>query len=250
MNYSCITDQGIVRNNNEDYILTPGNSIIQLNDSDLNRLGYLFIVCDGVGGHNAGEKASRMAAEYLMDNWYGSMHSDLHDGDRLKAMVHEVNEQILKMSEKFRKFRDMATTLTALLIKGDVCTLCHIGDSRAYLQIGSGIRQLTDDHSPVWDEYKKGDITKNQMRTHPDKHYITQALGFFKEIEVDIITLPLPDKGIFLLCTDGLTDMMPDEAINDILKEDTDFEVKGQVLLEKAMQAGGHDNISLILIEI
>lgn len=250
MKYYAVTNPGSVRENNEDSIRTPESSEHELNAALLQSKGHLFVVCDGLGGHNAGEVASAMAGEHIMQGWYGEADHSAKDSNRLKALVRVANSQILQQSHQNSAMAGMATTLTSLLIKDDMCTIAHIGDSRAYLFRQNELMQLTDDHSPVWQYYKDGLMSKDALFLLPGKHQLTQALGFTSYPEIDIVEFPLAPHSIFLLCTDGLTDMLSDDDLAMIIEQETDLETIGDALLEAALSAGGYDNVSFILIEI
>jgi len=250
MQYIGLSDVGKVRQNNEDYILMPDNDKLRSIKTKSKKYGYLFIVCDGVGGHNAGEIASKCAAQYLMDNWYGGKYAELVDAERLKAIITEANAEIIKLSREKPDYSDMATTITALLVKGKTCFIANIGDSRTYLLSNNTLTQVTEDHSAVWPLYKGGFIAKDDLRLHPKKHLITRALGLDDEPQIDVFDIQSPSTGIFLLCTDGLTDLLSDESIKEILQMNDDLNTKVDNLLRTALDNGGKDNVSMILIQL
>lgn len=249
MKYFALTHKGLVRERNEDYILTPVLAEKQGIRCNLARKGHLFIVSDGVGGHKAGGIASETAARHVLEGWYANPAERTDTPVRLTELMMEANEKLLSLAATEPAWEGMATTQTALVVKGSSCTIAHIGDSRAYLYRNS-LLQLTEDHSPVWSRYAEGKVSKDTLRTHPDKHYISRALGFHPDAEIDILEISPIVSGIFLLCSDGLTDLLPDRIISQVLSDDGGIEIKGRLLLEMALLAGGPDNISLILIEL
>lgn len=229
------TDRGLVRNNNE--------------DSYINRLDIgLFGVCDGLGGHAAGEVASRIAVETI-DQWIQS----ISDPPRqLLEAVEEANRRILRDQQVNPARLGMGTTLSALWLP-DVDAgngwIAHIGDSRIYRFRDDALEQLTDDHSPVFRLYKEGALHKDQLRFHPQKNLIERSLGLAANIQCDIFTTPVRPGDRFLLCTDGLCDCVSDAEMAESLRT-VPWEDLPADLISRALRCGGFDNITVVLVEV
>jgi serine/threonine protein phosphatase PrpC len=207
----------------------------------------LFVVADGMGGASSGEVASRMAVETL--------ERGLPDGsgpaqDRLAARVEEANEAIHDASRMDAEHAGMGTTLTAAYIDAEEAAIAHVGDSRAYLLRDGELRQLTRDHSLVDEFVRQGKLTEEEARDHPQKSIITRALGPEPAVEVDRQTLPLRDGDVLLLCSDGLTSMVHEDEIAPILASAGSLQEAGKRLIAAANEAGGRDNITVILLRI
>lgn len=230
------TDVGLVRDNNEDNLLAVAD------------LG-LFVVCDGLGGHAAGEIASEIAVGTLRD------HLTFRDEDpsnSLAKAIEEANHRI-RDDQKEHPDRDgMATTLSALWVReiGEKgAWVGHIGDSRIYIYRKEKLVQLTDDHSPLFQLYREGSLDKEDLRHHPQKNLIERSLGLSSVVEYDIFQTDIRAGDLFLLCTDGLSDMVSDHEIFEILRS-TPFDELCDRFLKKAFQGGGYDNISLIIVKV
>jgi serine/threonine protein phosphatase PrpC len=242
------TDTGKQRNNNEDAYL-------------LNDALCLYVVADGVGGNEGGEVASRIAVETLAEG----LPDLLGEGDRtpplacalsadpsLSALEHAFtlsNRRIRQVREQRPEISSMGTTLTALLVRKGRAFIAHVGDSRAYLFRAGAFRQLTNDHSIVAQQVLAGAITPEQARRSPYRHVITRALGMDDRVAVDTIAQDIQQGDIFLLCTDGLTEMVEDEVLGGIL---TGADAPDAVpkLLAAANKQGGVDNITAVVVRI
>ncbi len=245
MNSSGRCEVGMKRKNNEDsiFIFNTGYAC----------LPNLYIVADGMGGHNAGEVASKSAiqffCEYIHNNSTTRNAREDEILDLLVSGVHYVNEKILEESKKVPEYEGMGTTFTVLVVKEDKAFIAHVGDSRVYLIRDHAINQVTNDHSYVADLVKLGEITAEEARIHPRRNLITRAIGADSNVYADTKILNLHQSDLILMCSDGLTTMLDDNEILEILNENTSLEHGAQILLNEANQKGGLDNISIILIQ-
>lgn len=232
---SAGSDRGLVRTNNE--------------DSYLNRLDLgLFAVCDGLGGHAAGEVASRIAVETLDQR----IQSNSEPARQLLDAVEDANRRILRDQQANPERRGMGTTLSALwLSEPETGTgwIAHIGDSRIYRYRDSALLQLTDDHSPVYRLYKEGALLKDQLRFHPQKNLIERSLGLTPLVQCDIFEIGTVTGDLYLLCTDGLCDCVSDDDLAEAMRTQP-WDNLCDTLIQKALDCGGFDNITVVLVEI
>ena len=223
------TDIGRARQRNEDAFLVHER---------------LFAVADGMGGHQAGEVASSTAMEFLEG-------VDLDtDGvmDALVQGVKDANDKVLERGEGDPALRGMGTTLTALVTDGEKAHVAHVGDSRAYLLRDGSLQQLTEDHTLVQRMVREGKLTPEEAQHHPQRSVVTRALGVEDDLRVDELTLPLFGDDRLLLCTDGLTGMLGEDRIHEILASASDPQAAADRLVEEANRAGGDDNITAIVV--
>ena len=230
-----LTDAGKVRQNNEDSLLVGEG-----------RDTSLFAVADGIGGFEAGEVASRIAIEAL---------EELEPEGSFETAIRGAHNRILDASREDENLSGMGTTVVAIRFSGTEANpkaeVVHVGDSRAYLLRDGRLRQLTEDHSLVAELVRSGDLTRAQAADHPQKNLITRALGADEEVEVDTNTLSVEAGDRVLLCSDGLSDMVPESRISEILSEPAeDPESPSRRLLSEALEAGGSDNITIVLVDV
>ncbi len=240
-----ISDIGKKRRNNEDSctIFCPKDKRL------LESRGMLFAVADGMGGASAGEYASRMALEYTSSNYFDGA-SSLSIPDALRLAVEHANEFIFDESESKTEYAGMGTTLSAMIIHGSWAYIAQVGDSRVYLlREGEGLRQITEDHSLVAEQVRSGLLDETEAQNHSLRNLITRAVGIKEDIEVDLFALGLKKHDVLLLCSDGLSNMVPAEQIKDCL-ENNDTEEASRRMLQYALEAGGQDNITLITARI
>ena len=242
-----LTDVGCVRKHNEDsYLAEPG-------------LG-LFVVADGLGGHAAGEVASRIVVERMAQFVEETQEKDRtwpleydtrlgFDGNRLKAALLLADQAITDDIQRNPDRETMGSTVVACLLHGSKVTLAHVGDSRAYLLNPEGIQQLTRDHSWVAEQVANGILTPSEARTHPFRNVITQALGSGGDLEVEVQEFELGELDRLLLCSDGLSGMVSDSQIWDIVAQAPDLQAAVEALITTARENGGEDNITAVLIE-
>ena len=234
--YEARSDVGQVRANNEDSLIEEPS------------MGF-FGVCDGLGGHAAGEVASSIASSTLRELVEKTSESP---EDVLRQGMEEANRRILGDQADNPEHLGMGTTVSSLWLMSEDSGLGwigHVGDSRIYLLRGNQFTQLTEDHSPVFRLYKQGLINKNQMLQHPQKNLLDRSLGVLPDIEVDVFPVSFNPEDLFLICTDGLTDSLYDEDIRLVLKVGSMSEAADQLLLA-ANNKGGMDNITAVLVKI
>lgn len=203
----------------------------------------VFAVADGMGGAQAGEVAAGMAARAFE----GFVPQTKSPEEALTGLITRVNGDIYALAVADAARAGMGTTLTAAVVRGGSVIIAHVGDSRAYRWRGGALTQLTEDHSLVGEMLRSGRISAAEAEDHPQRSIITRALGVDPEIEVDTQTLAWAPGDIFLLCSDGLYSMVPDDAIAAMLTRGDDLSVDARALVEAANAAGGHDNISVVL---
>jgi serine/threonine protein phosphatase PrpC len=223
------TDQGRVRSNNEDaYYLDPREG--------------LFIVADGLGGHRAGEVASRLAVEEIVYFARKPQGKSLGGEDLLRKAVKEANRKVFAQSSRNPGQMGMGTTLVMAMVKEDVLWLAHVGDSRAYLKSEKTFEQLTKDHTLLY-EVGQGDLPEHYTKSGA----LSRAVGTQRDVEVDTMEISYRD-GILLLCTDGLTNMLEKEEIEHILKTSQNPQKLCDTLVDSANRKGGVDNITVIVV--
>lgn len=224
-----VSDCGLVRSANEDsFLLRPG----------------LYAVCDGMGGARAGEVASQMACLGLV-----GVDPNSAGQEQLRRAVAGANRAIIQRSATEGELLGMGTTLTAALIKGETLLVAHLGDSRAYLLHEGRLTQLTSDHSWVGEMIRRGEITAAQAANHPHRSVITRALGTDLEVDPEIVEVPLAAGDRVLICSDGLTGMVDDEEIAQIMQRDLDPQAIAQALVDAALANGGEDNVTVVVVE-
>jgi protein phosphatase len=226
------TDTGRQRNANEDSLFTDAP---------------LFVVADGMGGAQAGEVASRAAAESFAQNLPSGPPERL-----LEDTIEGANRTIHELARKDPSLAGMGTTITAALVDLDAeeVAIGHVGDSRAYRLRDGKFEQLTRDHSLVEEMRRKGQLTDAQAEDHPQRSIITRALGPEPEVEVDLRTVPALAGDVFLICSDGLTTMLDDEKIAHVLGRATSLQSAVKALVDEANRAGGRDNITVVLFRL
>jgi len=235
------TDVGKVREANEDYFL-------------VNPDRKLYIVSDGMGGHNAGEVASMNATESVNNYFTSELLSEISGDDEkiqnemIKVVV-DAHHKIIQMANSNEIYKGMGCTLVVAWIDGDILHLCHVGDSRAYMCNNSGIQLLTTDHSHVMSLVAAGKMTMEEARVSPLKNELSQAIGAPLEIEPDYNRYSMNNGDKILLCSDGLWDMLSDKEIYEILRKRKPVKTICQELIHKANQEGGHDNVTVVVMK-
>lgn len=229
------THAGKVRQNNEDSLLVGEG-----------RDRSLFAVADGIGGFEAGEVASSITVEVLRE---------MEPGDTFEEAVREANRRILDSARRDEKRSGMGTTVVAVRFSGTQddpqAEVAHVGDSRAYLLRGGELRPITEDHSLVAELVRSGDLTRAQAAEHPQRNLITRALGADEEVKVDTTTLPVQEGDRFVLCSDGLSDMVQEDALAVLLEEyPGNPETTATRLVDAALDGGGVDNITVVVIDV
>ena len=229
--YVALTDTGHQRSTNEDshFARSP-----------------VFVIADGMGGAQAGEVASQLAITHFSEG--------LPDGDggeqRLERAVLQANADIHALSERDARRAGMGTTLTAAYVGQDEVSFAHVGDSRAYLLRDGRLERITEDHSLVEELLRQGRLTEEEAEEHPQRSIITRALGPEPDVDVDTFTITAADGDVFLICSDGLTSMVPDTAIGEIVAEAPDISTAAELLVAAALDAGGRDNVTVVLFRL
>jgi serine/threonine protein phosphatase PrpC len=242
---SVQTDAGCVRESNED----SGRHVSPYDTEALASRGRITIVCDGMGGHASGEVASQIAVDAINELYYSNR--DLDPQEVLRWAVQEANREIYATSLTDERFEGMGTTLVSLVILGDKAFSAHVGDSRLYRMRGQKLELMTIDHSQVMEMVQNGIITMEQARNHDEKNVILRAVGTNPEVEVDVSSMFQVEPGDrFLLCSDGLNDMLEDAEIEEILAGESDEYLVSQQLIEAAKQNGGHDNVTVGVVTV
>lgn len=233
-----MTDKGKTREMNQDYVF--------VSEQPVGNLPNLFIVADGMGGHNAGDYASRYAVEVIAREIE-------HSGQQAPAAIFETavecaNQELMAKAEEDVQLAGMGTTAVLATLQGEQLWIANVGDSRLYI-INDEIRQITRDHSLVEEMVRRGELEKEEARIHRNKNIITRAIGATEDVVADIFEVDLQKEDQILMCSDGLTNMIEDEEIRKIVKSRGKIEKRVEKLIECANQNGGKDNISVIIIE-
>lgn len=233
----CITDVGRIRSVNQDYVFAS--------DTPVGRLPNLFVVADGMGGHNAGDRASSYAVEVFLRSvrW----ERDKNPIRIIRRSIEKANTRVLEEANSKEKYQGMGTTMVVATVVKDTLYVANVGDSRLYL-IGDTIRQITRDHSLVEEMIRAGGITREEGRYHPDKNVITRAIGVEERVAIDFFDVQVSKGDTLLLCTDGLSNMLTDEEMKRIIKEESNLRIAGKRLVEAANKNGGSDNITALLV--
>jgi PPM family protein phosphatase len=248
ISYQALTDVGRKRKGNEDsHFVNPEQN--------------LFVVADGMGGHAAGEVASRIAVESINEfvcltggdeeiTWpFGLDENISYDGNRLKTAIRFANKRVIEATREKTEYEGMATTVAAVLVDDAVANLGHVGDSRVYLFRDGGVRQLTSDHSWVNEQLLSGVISADQARSHPLRNVVTRALGGKADLQVEMQVHKIEPGDVLMLCSDGLTTMLPDDEMGKLVKEaGDDLREAAESLVAAANDRGGEDNITVLLL--
>jgi protein phosphatase len=249
ISFKALSDVGRKRKGNEDSLY-------------VNPEQKLFVVADGMGGHAAGEIASKVAVDAINEfvcltggdeeiTWpFGLDENISYDGNRLKTAIRHANRRVLEATKEKSEYEGMATTVAAVLVDGDVANIGHVGDSRIYLLTPDEFTQLTSDHSWVNEQIQSGVISPDQARSHPLRNVVTRALGGRTDLAVDMQTRKMNEGELLLLCSDGLTTMVADDEIEAVLRAaQGDVEKGVQDLVGAANDHGGEDNITVVLVK-
>lgn len=234
-----VTDIGKRRKLNQD--------VVYASEEPVGNLPNIFIVADGMGGHNAGDYASKCAVETIVREVRGSF--EKNPVRILGKAIRLANDQVRRRAKEDERLRGMGTTVVAATCIGRYLQVANVGDSRLYI-VNDQIRQITRDHSLVEEMVQVGSIDREAARRHPDKNIITRAVGALDTLEIDFFYEELRDGDLVLMCSDGLTNMLEDNEIKKILKEHISMREKAERLIEAANQNGGMDNIAVILIDV
>ena len=239
MKISSLTDIGNTREMNQDYLYSSEESV--------GKLPNLFLVADGMGGHKAGEFASRYVVEHIVRSIKGSKEEEAVG--ILSESIETANRKLKEYADAHQQMRGMGTTIVAAVIQGRTLLVANVGDSRLYI-VGDEITQVTQDHSLVQEMVRLGQMDPQSAKNHPDKNIITRALGAERTVDIDFFDLKMEPGSTILMCSDGLSNMVEDSKIEEIiLNQNEELPQKGERLLREANQNGGKDNIAIVLVE-
>lgn len=233
------TDIGRKRKINQDFVYTT--------NEPLGNLPNVFIVADGMGGHNAGDYASKVTVETIVAEIEASF--ERNPIKILGKAIETANRLIYRKAHEDADLEGMGTTVVAATCMGKYMHVVNVGDSRLYIVNDKEIKQITRDHSLVEEMVRMGGIPRAEARNHPDKNIITRAVGVSETVEPEFFAVELSEKDKVLICSDGLTNMLEDEEIRVILNKTGDIEDKAQELVRAANENGGKDNITVVIIE-
>lgn len=234
-----MTDKGRTRETNQDFVFSS--------EKPVGNLQNLFIVADGMGGHNAGDYASRYAIEIIVKEIMECRKTE--PAAIFGQAIAQANSALVKKAAEDVQLYGMGTTAVLAALEGNSLWVANIGDSRLYLLGEEGIRQVTRDHSLVEEMVLRGELQRSEARLHPDKNIITRAIGATDEVNADIFEIEIQQDEQILMCTDGLTNMVEDEEILAIARSQRDIVEQVEKLVERANENGGKDNITVIMIE-
>ena len=234
------SDRGMIREQNEDAcLILPSEQV--------------YVVADGAGGNNSGEYASKMAvscvADFIREHHFADVRDENELSVLLKECISEVNSNIYKTANELPESKGMATTLVICFIHEDRAYFVNIGDSRAYIKRGSGVFQVTEDHSYVNTLLKMGVITRDQARTHERGNIITRAIGAEASVQGDYYQTDLDDEDIIILCTDGMHNEVNEEKMSRIIEENDSMNDLADRLVSEANSSGGKDNITVVCLK-
>lgn len=241
MKWFGLTDKGRVRPTNQD--------TFQIEAAEKNHAA-LLIVCDGMGGANAGNVASKFALREFMETLLPALEKPLPEAKRqllLSRALENANQLVYGLASSQPEFQGMGTTLVAALIWEDAATIINVGDSRAYVLDDKQLQQITEDHSYVAEMCRMGRLSARDARNHPRKNLITRAVGVGPEVKGDLFELALSEGETLLLCTDGMSGMAEDEDMATAMRQAKSLPEMGESLLQLALEGGGRDNITVAL---
>ena len=235
----AMTDVGRTRLVNQDYVFSCLEPV--------GNLPNLFIVADGLGGHQAGDFASSYSVKKILESISLSLQKNPHK--IFADAIRYANRELIEKAKANPELKGMGTTVVLLTIIGEKAYVANVGDSRLYLMEDT-LTQITVDHSLVQEMIRIGELTKESARLHPDKNIITRAVGAGRDINADYFEFTLTEKSILLMCSDGLSNMVDDEQLAILLKSAKKPEKIGKKLIEAANRNGGKDNIAVIVINV
>ena len=234
-----LTDVGRVRESNQDYVYTS--------ESPVGNLPNLFIVADGMGGHNAGDFASKYTVEQIVS--YIEKAPMTNPVDLIRGAVTKANASLMAQAKSDTSLSGMGTTVVIATIVDDCMYVANVGDSRLYL-LRDELTQITRDHSLVQEMVRMGEMDASEAKSHPDKNIFTRAVGAFEDLAIDFFEEHVEPGDVILMCTDGLSNMVDDTDIRQMIQTGRDVVEKVQRLVEAANRGGGKDNITVAVIQI
>lgn len=234
-----VTDVGQKRRENQDYVYAS--------EQPIGNLPNLFVVADGMGGHNAGDFASRCAVSVMAESAKKDM--SFNPIKIIRHAIETANEQVLMQAELDPQKAGMGTTMVVVTVVGHYAYVANVGDSRLYVSDSHELAQITRDHSWIAEMVRRGEISKEEARSHPDKNIITRAVGTGPTVKIDFFDVELEEGNRILMCSDGLSNMVEDDTMQEILSSSNNIEESAEKLVALANENGGRDNISVIIIE-
>lgn len=243
MQFGLVTDKGLKRDINQDYY-----GVIE----ETEHFPYIFVIADGMGGHKAGEVASKLSVDLSVVHVKEALNKELDEKkiiSRLKDVVKKVNSEVYKASCEKEDNRGMGTTLIITVVMSHYVVIAHVGDSRVYIFRENKLKKITNDHSYVEELIKNGTITKEEAKENPNKNVLTRAVGYSSKVDVDIYTYDKKDKDVFMMCTDGLTNMVDESTIEKVFLTTDKPQDIANSLIEKSNKNGGLDNITIIVFK-
>lgn len=229
------------RESNQDYMKTA-----------VNQKGIqMAVLCDGMGGHQAGDMASKTAAETLTSYWtYNSLTDKEEISQWLKDSINEVNETIYNTGIENSDYFGMGSTIVVCVVLEAECLIANVGDSRAYKVAANQVALITSDHSFAYELYLKGEITKEEAQTHVQRNILTRSLGLPSDVTVDMFSVDSENLQLIFLCSDGLSNTLKPDEMAQLIEEAADLQSLADRFIERAYQNGSKDNISVILIPL
>ncbi|MGN0334566.1 MAG: Stp1/IreP family PP2C-type Ser/Thr phosphatase [Lachnospiraceae bacterium] len=235
----AVTDVGKIRPVNQDYVFSCLEPV--------GNLPNLFLVADGMGGHRAGDFASSYSVRKFLES--ASLSLQKNPYKIFEDAIRYANKELIEKAKSNPELKGMGTTMVAMTIKGEKACVANVGDSRLYCKQNHTLKQITIDHSLVQEMVRLGELTQEGARMHPDKNIITRAVGAGKDIQADYFEIPLTKDSMLLMCSDGLSNMVEDSQINELLRYDQPIDKTAISLVDKANENGGKDNIAVIVIK-
>ena len=233
-----VTDVGQKRQVNQDYVFAS--------EEPVGNLPNLFVVADGMGGHKAGDFASSFAVQTLLQTIKDD--TSQNPVTIIRSAVENANRKVLEEAKAHEEMAGMGTTMVLVTVVDDYAYVANVGDSRLYL-IEDKILQITKDHSLVQEMVRRGLLTEEDARTHPDKNIITRVIGIGEKVDIDFFDIHLKENSLLLLCSDGLSNMVSNEEIWRIANTSRDLREMGMRLVSLANENGGKDNIAVVLVQ-
>ncbi len=244
LTYGLKSDIGRVRENNED----KGEIFISENDAEIASRGHVFVVCDGMGGHEAGQIASELASKTFIEVYRTHPATELEDA--AKAAVKAANRFVLDVARLVPNRRGMGTTLTALCIVQNKGLYVHVGDSRLYRYREGVVEQITNDHTWVEETVRSGAMSREDAEVHPYRHVLTQAVGTEDEVAPEVGVLDLAEGDVYMLCSDGVTNHVGDETIASALGSARGSTQTAWDIVASALTGGGSDNATVVTVAV
>lgn len=238
MKTNAITDVGMLRTENQDTFYS--------NEQPIGNLPNLFVVADGMGGHAGGKQASETALQTIVEYIEQSKEENIRV--LFDRAIKQANSAVYTEAEE-KSLQGMGTTIVMASLDKDVLSVANVGDSRLYVVSPGEIKQVTKDHSLVEEMIRMGELERSKARLHPEKNVITRAVGAMEDCRADFFQVRLEEEESILMCSDGLSNMLDDEQIRNIMNSQRDVIEKTQKLVEAANKSGGKDNITVVVIE-